>query len=711
MSTPVKQLVKVEKVGPVASIVLNNPNYNELTFEMIAQLDAALTDVKNDPSVKVVVLRSALISAFSAGAKVTEIYKLLDEGNVARIQEVISTANRLANELSNLGKPTVAFIRGMCLGGGNELAMACNWRVATKDSSFGQPEIKLGIIPGMGGTQRLPRILKDSKKAIWMLVTGESLKAKEALELGLIDAMFNSAGDLDGWLKANLDSLQPSHPLTEKNLPEVDGDEQLKKCVEMRMKSFPKACELLLKATYSGEKMSLDNGLTFEQECFAQVLATEDSRKGIEKFLSAIGQLPKKAPAPKPVVEVTVPELKMDTPAAGPAKDSDRSEELKMLKEMVHDFCEERIKPNVNKMESEHRILPEIIQEMAKLGFYGVPFDEKYEGSGLGLRGFAVMMREVSKYHGSTAVMMGAHTSLGLKPIALYGTEAQKMNWLPRGIRGEVIGAYATTEPNVGSDVASISTFAQKVAGGWLVNGAKQFISNGAIADFIIVLAQTEKYEDETDENRKKTMVVLIVPTKSPGFKTTKVTEDKMGLHASCTSAFALDNVFIPDENVIGEVGQGFKIVMNVFNQSRITLGAGCVGALERAQEIMLDFIRSRRISGQMLYEYQATQLAVGKIEITRIMMEALVNQALDAYENDPASIREIAAAVKYICAEDGFWAIDRALQTMGGAGYIADYGMERIYRDFRVNRIFEGTSEVQTLLVAKEWLKRKLMS
>ncbi len=471
------------------------------------------------------------------------------------------------------------------------------------------------------------------------------------------------------------------------------------------------------------------SGLIYEQECFAAVLKTEDARKGLEKFLSGIGQLPKKAPAPlgrstatlghttgetgeaKSDVEIKVPELEMSAPVVEPSKDSDKSEELEMLKEVVHDFCEKRIEPNVDKMESEHRILPEIIKEMADLGFYGVPFDEKYGGSGLGLRGFAVMMREISKYHGSLAVMLGAHTSLGLKPIALYGSEKQKMDWLPRGIRGEIIGAYATTEPNVGSDVASISTFAKKVDGGWRLDGAKQFISNGAIADFIIVLAQTAKYEDETDENRKKTMIVLIVPTKSEGFKITKVSEEKMGLHASCTSAFSLDNVFIPDNNLIGEVGQGFKIVMNVFNQSRITLGAGCVGALERAQEIMLDFIKSRMISGKPLYEYQATQLAVGKIEITRIMMEALVNQALDAYEKNPASIREIAAAVKHICAEDGFWAIDRALQTMGGAGYIAEYKMERIYRDFRVNRIFEGTSEVQTLLVAKEFLKRRLMS
>lgn len=687
-SVTARPLVSLEKKGEIGTITLNNPPRNELSTPVLMQFREKLLEAQSDDEIKVVVIKSALINFFSAGASVLEIYQMIATHDRYQATELLDKAHMIVNFVANLGKPTVAFIRGYCLGGGNELALACTWRIASKDASLGQPEINLGIIPGMGGTQRLPRLV-SLKKAMLMMLSGSPVPAKEAKEIGLIDDL---VGKPEEWLEKGLwKNPRPDHDKnSELNFSALENDEQYLRALRRQMEKFPRACSSLITAVSAGIQRDLSSALELEKDLFSVLVMHEEAKTGVEAFLKLGKEPPKSSPVP------------------GSEKNPDRSEELKMLKETVHDFCEKWIRPNVNKMESERRIMPEIIKEMAKLGFYGVPFDEKYGGSGLGLRGFAVMMREVSKYHGSTAVMMGAHTSLGLKPIALYGTEKQKMDWLTRSIRGEIIGAYATTEPNVGSDVASISTFAQKVDGGWKLDGAKQFISNGAIADFIIVLAQTAKYEDETDERRKKTMIVLIVPTSSVGFKITKPTETKMGLHASCTSAFSLDNVFIPDENLIGEVGQGFKIVMNVFNQSRITLGAGCVGALERAQEIMLDFIRSRKISGQMLYEYQATHLAVGKIEITRIMMEALVNQALDAYEKDPTSIREIAAAVKYICAEDGFWAIDRAMQTMGGAGYITDYGMELIYRDFRVNRIFEGTSEVQTMLVAKEWLKRK---
>ncbi len=696
-----KQLVSLEKNGEIGTIVINNPQRNELTTPLMLQLRDQLMEARKDDSLKVVVIKSANIMFFSSGAHVPEIHKMMLDKDEVKAMALLNEAHGMLNLIADLGKPTVAFIRGLCLGGGSELALACTWRIATKDAMIGQPEITLGIIPGMGGTQRLPRLV-SLKKAMLMMVTGSSVSAKEAKEIGLVDDLVNKPEE---WLTKCL--WKDPKPVMMRDFPEelekLDEDEQFRRAMETQAKKFPRACEALLASVSHGVLHPLLPALELEKKEFAALIMEDEARLGVESFLRKFGLL--KDPPKPPPVKAESPSVIITAPVTESAKDSDKSEELEMLKEMVHDFCEKRIKPNVEKMEHEKRVLPELIKEMAELGFYGVPFDEKYGGSGLGLRGFAVMMREISKYHGSTAVMLGAHTSLFLKTIYLFGSEEQKKAWLPRGIAGEIIGAYATTEPNVGSDVAGITTFAKKVDGGWQIDGAKQFISNGAIADAIVTLAQTDK------EGGNKTQAMFIVPTKSAGYKLTKETEEKMGLHASCTSAFALDDVFVPDDHLIGDVGHGFKIAMNVFNQSRISLGAGCVGAVERAQEIMMEFAKTRMIGGEPLFMKQLTQAAIGEIEATKLAMEALYEKTLGQYEKDPLGVRKQAAAVKFICAEWGFTAIDKALQVLGGSGYIGDYGMERILRDFRVNRIFEGTSEVQKLLIAKEVIMKYMTS
>lgn len=691
---PMSEKVKLEKDGVIATITIQNPPFNELSGDVLLKLGDVLAEVKNDNNIKAVILTGGKV--FSIGADVLEIYKLSQLNDKEKILESLNKANGVVNALGNLNKMTVAAINGFCLGGGNELAMACSYRVASENAKFGQPEITLGIIPGMGGTQRLPRLV-NTYSAVMLLIEGNQISAEKAKEIGLVNKV----------IPENI-LLQTVREFIDTKLQAADPLPSLEDCMEfnhsiagelftkdgfwelLKNNDNQKAVLAIIEAVRKGLPKYLSKALEIEQKLFAEIVLTETARQKIEKFLTKFGKIKKEKPAPEPATVVNA------------AKD-DKTEELRMLKEMVSDFAQKEIAPKVGQMEKERRVLPELIKQMAELGFYGVPFDEKYGGSSLGLTGYCVLMEELSRVHGSTAVMVGAHTSLACKSIYLFGSEDQKRRYLVPGIKGEKIGAYATTEPSVGSDVAGIKTSAKKVDGGWMVSGSKQFISNGAIADFVIVFAQTDP------EGGNKTQVALIIDTVSKGFQITKETEEKIGLHASCTSAFVMDSVFVPNENLLGEVGQGFKIAMNVFNQSRISLGAGCVGAVKAARDQAIQFAKDRQIGGEPLWMKQITQTALGKIEAVIYTLENLVYNTARLYDSGKTDIRKESAIVKYMTAEEAWKAIDIAVQIHGGSGYIEDYSVARLLRDMRVNRIFEGTSEVQLLLIAKEILKENL--
>lgn len=678
--------VELIRKDSICVLKINNPPRNVLSSTIMKQLQERLEEVKGDENIKAVVLTGQGI--FSVGADPQEIYTLSQLRDENKIKDLMRQVTNLINGIYELGKITVAVIEGYCLGGGNELAMTCHYRIAGEKAIFGQPEITLGIMPGMGGTQLFPRLV-GVKKALPLLLTGEFFSAKEAEEIGLVDKVIPEIGlkpFVTAFIKEKLNESPYKDCVPRRPWPHVikiDG-ELMKASVKMiRESKYPAASAAILEAV-SCDPTDAHIGFIREQELFLEILKTEEAKKGLEKFLGKSNE-----------------SKKSHEPLANQNKD-DKSEELKMMREMVRDFAENRIRPMVPQMEKEKRIPPTLINEMAELGLFGVSFDEKYGGSGLGLTGFCVLMEELSKVHGSTAVMVGAHQSLACKAVYLFGSEDQKNRYLVPGIKGEKIGAYATTEPSVGSDLANIKTTAKKENGVWVLSGAKQFISNGAIADFVIVLAQTNS------DGGNKTQAMFIVDTTSAGFKITKETEEKIGLHASCTSAFSMDNLIVPEGNLLGKVGDGFKIAMNVFNQSRISLGAGCLGSVKAALDEMIKFSKDRYIGGEPLWAKQLTQVAIGKIYSVIYKLETLVYPTAALWDKG-LDVKKEAAVIKYVAGEEAFEAIDLALQVLGGSGYIEDYPIARIWRDVRVNRIFEGTSEVQLLLIAKEVLKEKL--
>ncbi|MBI2024538.1 MAG: enoyl-CoA hydratase/isomerase family protein [Candidatus Harrisonbacteria bacterium] len=666
-------LVGLTRRGDAGILKIQNPPHNILSGVVLREFRERLVELKNDAAVKVVVIAGQGI--FSAGADVKEIYQLSQLGSTEKILPFLQEANDVVDLVENLGKPTIAAIDGICWGGGNELAMACSYRVAAKNAIFCQPEIGLGLIPGMGGTQRLPQLV-GCEEAVRLMITGEKINAAKAQTLGLID---ESVPDLN---VALVDLLDHRREILEKTRPVRSGNPNLSEVAAFAVKSqFPQAADAILSAVSAGYSDSLAKGHELEQKLFAARVLTQEAQEAIARFL-----------------KIQPPQQK----ASQTEKNGDDAETLKEIRQMIREFAAEKIEPKIAQMEKERRILPELIKEMAELGFYGIPFSEKYGGLGLGLPGYCIVAEELARVHGSTAVMVGAHVSLACKAVYMFGTEEQKQKYLVSGIKGEKIGCYATTEPSVGSDLANIKTSAKKVDGGWFINGTKQFISNGAISDFAIVLAQT----DPMGGNR--TQAMFIVDIKSKGFHITKETEEKIGLHASCTSAFAMDDCFVPDVNLLGQVGQGFKVAMHVFNQSRISLGAGCVGAVKAAIEETIKYVKDRQIGGEPLWTKQLTQEKLGELEAIRYLIETLVYETARLYESG-SKIQKEAAIVKYVSSEFLDKAINLALQVHGGSGYIEDYKIARLYRDSRVNRIFEGTSEVQLLLIAKELLKESL--
>lgn len=665
-------VVELIKKDNLAIIQIVNPPYNVLSSDVLFKLKEYLEDVRNNSSIHNVVLTGQEL--FSTGASVEEIYKLAQMGDPAKVQELLTQANDIVNAIESLakGKLVVAAIERYCLGGGNEIAMACNYRIATESAEFGQPEIKLGIIPGMGGTQRLPRLI-GADKALPLLLTGRKIPASEAKELGLITEVV-SDGQLVKYVKEFIKSASVQEPvhkqLSDETIFETDS---IKGVVENS--KFPDACRMIVQAVRDGMKMDLNEALALEQSLFAQLVITDKARGGLEAFLGI------KKEAQKPEVE-----KKEET------SEDDIAEMIQMTRESIQEFAARHLTDaNVGKMEEEKRIFPEIIQEMAQSGFFEIPFS-------LGKTGYCVLLEEISRKHGSLATVVGAHLGLSCVPIYLFGTEEQKAKYLKAGTEGKMLGAFALTEPNAGSDAFSLTTTAEKKNGAWVLNGSKQFITNGNIADFIIVFAQTNK-DLENDG-----IAAFIVERNWKGVSVGEP-EKKMGLHASQTVSIILEDVEVPQENLLGRVGQGYKIAMITLNGGRLSLAAGCLGTAKEAFELAFNYASQRQQFKKSLLEHQIIRQYFAEMRAKIHMMEVGIYAAAKKADQGK-DFRIEAAILKLMCSEMAEEVIDTALQIFGGYGYITEYKIERMLRDARINRIFEGTNEIQKLDIFKNVAK-----
>ncbi len=370
------------------------------------------------------------------------------------------------------------------------------------------------------------------------------------------------------------------------------------------------------------------------------------------------------------------------------------TEEQNMLRDMVKDFVNKEIKPLASKIDSDEKIPQELINKLAEIGVLGVAFPEEYGGGGFGEVGYCISQEEIARGCMSTATFIGAHQSIGSNAIYIGGTEAQKKKYLTRLASGEAIGAYCLTEAQAGSDAFNLKTKAYLDGDEWVINGEKLWITNGGIANIASVFARTEKG-----------ISAFIVETNTPGFQPGP-SEKKMGIKGSTTNAITLDNVRVPKENLLGQDGRGFLIAMKTLDAGRLGLGACCLGASKELLELSIAYSKQRKQFDQTISNFQAIQHMIAQMSIMIFNMESIVYRTAIDYDLKK-DISTQSAMVKYYCSESLDKIADYAVQIHGGMGYSKELPIERFYRDSRINRIFEGTNEIQLGIIARDALKK----
>ena len=338
----------------------------------------------------------------------------------------------------------------------------------------------------------------------------------------------------------------------------------------------------------------------------------------------------------------------------------------------------------------------EFLNEMREFGLFSLIIPDEFGGLGLSATGYSRVLQELTRYDGSVVLTAGAHSSIGMKGLLLFGTDEQKKKYLPKLASGEMVAAFCLTEANAGSDAASLKTKATEHDDHWLLNGEKIWITNGGFADFFTVFARTES----KDAGGKAKITAFIVTKDLPGVSSGPH-EDKMGIRASSTTTISFVNVKVPKENVLGEVGGGFKVAMNILNNGRTGLGGGCVGAMKFLIEQSTKQAKQRKQFEQPIANFGLIKQKVGKMVVNTYAAEACVNMVAGMVDNGHKDYA-VEAAISKIFATEALWdTVDEALQIAGGNGFMREFPYERIMRNCRINRIFEGTNEILRLFVA----------
>jgi alkylation response protein AidB-like acyl-CoA dehydrogenase len=374
------------------------------------------------------------------------------------------------------------------------------------------------------------------------------------------------------------------------------------------------------------------------------------------------------------------------------------SDDLKLLRQTVRDFVQKEIAPIAREIDEAERVPFEMLRKAGALGLFGVPFPEEYGGMDAGITGYCVLMEEINRACASTGTIMGAHMALCGTSIRLAGTAEQKDRYLPSLVEGRTWGAWALTEPGAGSDAAHLRTTAVRQGDEYVLNGSKMWITNGSFADVIVVFAATDPAAGP------RGITAFIVEKDFPGFKVGKV-EPKMGLRASHTASLFFEDCRVPAANVLGEVGKGYGLAMQTLDLGRCGLGAGSLGAAREAFELARRYAVERQQFGRPIADFQAVQFKLAEMAVKLYTMQQIVYDcAARVDRGEPARLES--SIVKLYCTDAVSQIIDEAIQIHGGMGFSRELPLERMYRDARVFRIYEGTNEIQRYVIASELLR-----
>ena len=381
-----------------------------------------------------------------------------------------------------------------------------------------------------------------------------------------------------------------------------------------------------------------------------------------------------------------------------PKMDKEEAENMTLIRESFEKFAADKIDPEAIDRNAE--IPGEVIEGLKELGFFGLNTPEAYGGFGLSNTAWTKALEMVCHADPSTSLLLGAHQSIGIKALHLFGTEEQKQKYLPKLVTGEMIGAFCLTEPGAGSDAAGIKTKAvrDEEQGCYILNGSKLWITNGSLADFFTVFAKEEITGSDGDPHDK---ISAFIVTRDMGGVSNGKPENKMGIKGSATAAVFFEDVKVPFENVIGERGRGFKVAMEVLNSGRLGLAGGAVGGLKYIFRHALEHIAQRKQFRKTLSQFEAIQQKVAQITVDLYAADSMIYLTTGLYDRGDVDYSLESAMCKIFATEAAWRGANECLQMAGGLGYMKEYPYERIVRDSRINMIFEGTNEILRLFIA----------
>ncbi|OWJ96425.1 acyl-CoA dehydrogenase [Pseudomonas sp. A46] len=375
--------------------------------------------------------------------------------------------------------------------------------------------------------------------------------------------------------------------------------------------------------------------------------------------------------------------------------DIELTEEQRMIRDMARDFARAEVAPRAQAWEKAGWIDDALVRQMGELGLLGMVVPERWGGTYIDYVAYALAVEEISAGDGALGALMSIHNSVGCGPLLNYGSEAQKDHWLPQLASGAAIGCFCLTEPQAGSEAHNLRTRADLIDGHWVLNGAKQFVSNGKRAKLAIVFAVTDP------ELGKKGLSAFLVPTDTPGFAVDR-SEHKMGIKASDTCAVTLSNCRVPEENLLGQRGKGLAIALSNLEGGRIGIAAQALGIARAAFEAALGYARERVQFGKPIIEHQSIGNLLADMQVRLNAARLMILHAARLKSAGLPCLSE-ASQAKLFASEIAEQVCSSAIQVHGGYGYLEDYPVEKYYRDARITQIYEGSSEVQRLLIARE--------
>jgi hypothetical protein len=370
------------------------------------------------------------------------------------------------------------------------------------------------------------------------------------------------------------------------------------------------------------------------------------------------------------------------------------SDEQKLIREAAREFAEREILPNIRDNDREGRFDRELARKLGEIGFLGAPVAEECGGRGLDYVSYGLIAEEIGRADSSARTVVSVCTSLVAGPIEKWGTEEQKKKWLPRLCSGEGLGCFGLTEPDTGSDAANLRTRAKKTENGWSISGQKMWISLGNVSDFALIFAQTDP------DLKHRGLAAFIVPTDSAGFTTQEI-HGKLGLRSSDTAEISLDEVEVGEDAMLGEVGDGFKVAMSALENGRYSVAAGCVGICEGCVQSSVEYAKERKQFGVPLARFQLVQEMIAEMILKRDASRMLVLRAGLLKDEKKPNATETSVAKLY-ATEAAVECANLAIQVHGGSGYVDDYPVERYLRDARVTTLYEGTSQIQKLIIGR---------